>query len=116
MILVLILCEHLFLWKFFFLFYIEVKFNDTNVSQSTTYPGLVYDAEYAVDKDVTTCARTEVIGTTSADASVWWRMDLGVMSIVQRVNIMFKNYDGYGKHTVQKIYIGNFFTSLSLLC
>ena len=101
----------------FFLFYIEVTFNDINVSQSTTYPGLVYDAQYAVDKDVTTCARTEVIGTTSADTSVWWRMDLGVMSIVQRVNIMFKNYDGYGKHTVPKIYIYRaYLSSFSLLC
>ena len=87
-------------------------FEDRNVSQSTTYPGRVYDARYAVDKIVTTCARTEVIGTTSADKSVWWRMDLGVMSIVQRVNILFKNYDGYGKHTIQNIYIGHVFLHL----
>nr|XP_022307469.1 scavenger receptor class F member 1-like [Crassostrea virginica] len=72
-----------------------VTFKDRNVSQSTTYPGIIYDARYAVDKDVSTCARTEVIGTTSGDKSVWWRMDLGVMSIVQRVNILFKNYNGY---------------------
>ena len=81
-----------------------VTFNNGNASQSTTYPGIMYDARYAVDKDVTTCARTEVIGTTSADKSVWWRMDLGEMSIVQRVDISFKNYDGFGKYALKRIY------------
>ena len=78
-------------------FTLVVTFKKGSASQSTTYPGIMYDANYAVDKDVTTCARTDVIGQTSSDKSVWWRMDLGVMSIVQRVDILFKNYDGFGK-------------------
>nr|XP_022311226.1 uncharacterized protein LOC111116524 [Crassostrea virginica] len=72
-----------------------VTFKYKTVSQSTTYPGIKYDARYAVDKNVTTCARTEVIGTTSVDQTVWWKVDLGVMSIVQRVNILFRDYTGF---------------------
>ena len=75
-------------------------FKYKTVSQSTTYPGIKYDARYAVDKNVTTCARTEVIGTTSVDQTVWWKVDLGVMSIVQRVNILFRDYTGFGKEVL----------------
>ena len=78
-------------------FTLVVTFKKGSASQSTTYPGIMYDANYAVDKDVTTCARTDVIGQTSSVESGWWRKDIGVMSIVQCVDIMIKIYGGFGK-------------------
>ena len=56
----------------------------------------IYVAGNAVDRDITTCMRTNVIGTTSPYKTVWWRVDLGGVYNIYSVNILFKNYDGYG--------------------
>ena len=48
-------------------------------TQSKTYlsPTNAYIAENVVDRDVTTCMRTEPIGVNSPDKTVWWKVDLG---------------------------------------
>nr|XP_022311265.1 scavenger receptor class F member 2-like [Crassostrea virginica] len=54
-----------------------------------------YVASNAVDRDITTCMRTDAIGTNSCDQAVWWKVDLGGVYNIYSVNILFKNYDGY---------------------
>ena len=69
-------------------------------TQSTTAysPTDAYIAGNAVDRDITTCMRTEVIGNTSTEKTVWWKVDLGGVYNIYSVNILFKNYDGYGMY------------------
>ena len=55
-----------------------------------------YVAGNAVDRNVTTCMRTKTIGPNSPYKTVWWRVDLGGVYNIYSVNILFKNYDGYG--------------------
>ena len=65
-------------------------------TQSTTYPSSIYTADNAVDRDITTCMRTELIGVTSPYQTVWWRVDLGRVYNIYSVNIRFRNYDDQG--------------------
>ena len=70
-------------------------------TQSTTFPPHQtipnrYVAGNAVDRDITTCMRTDPIGGTSPDDTVWWKVDLGGVYSIYSVNILFKNYDKYG--------------------
>ena len=70
-------------------------------NQSETYaaPGSdvhKYVAGNALDRDITTCMRTDAIGLTSPDKTVWWRVDLGGVYNIYSVNIQFKKYEGYG--------------------
>ena len=69
-------------------------------TQSTTAPGPTdaYRAGNAVDREITTCTRTNIIGETSPDKTVWWMVDLGGVYNIYSVNILFKNYDGYGMY------------------
>ena len=55
-----------------------------------------YVAGNAVDRNVTTCMRTEAIGPRSPYKTVWWKVDLGGVYNIYSVNILFKNYDEYG--------------------
>ena len=74
-----------------------------NASQSHTYPGPLYGAGKAVDGNIATCMRTEAIGSNSPDKTVWWKVDLGGVYNIYSVNILFKNYDGYGmNHEMHK--------------
>ena len=68
-------------------------------TQSTTSlgPDDLYKASNAVDRDITTCMRTDVIGPTSPDKTVWWKVDLGGVFNIHSVHILFKNYGGFGK-------------------
>lgn len=43
-----------------------------------------------------TCMKTLPIGLYSPDKTVWWKVDLGRVFSIHSVNIMFKNYIGYG--------------------
>nr|XP_022311632.1 receptor-type tyrosine-protein phosphatase epsilon-like [Crassostrea virginica] len=65
-------------------------------TQSTTAPSPIdaYRAGNAVDRDITTCMRTDAIGTSS-DKTVWWRVDLGGVYNIYSVNILFKYYDSF---------------------
>ena len=67
-------------------------------TQSTTAvsPTDVFVASKAVDRDITTCMRTILIGVNSPEKTVWWRVDLGGVYNIYSVNILFKNYNGYG--------------------
>lgn len=65
-------------------------------TQSQTYTGVGYDASNAVDGNIATCTRTKEIGIISPDKTVWWKVDLGGIFNIYRINILFKNYDGYG--------------------
>ena len=69
-------------------------------TQSTTAPSNTdsYRAGNAVDRDITTCMRTDTIGVNSPDKTVWWKVDLGGVYSIYSVNILFKNYDGYGMY------------------
>nr|XP_022311272.1 multiple epidermal growth factor-like domains protein 11 [Crassostrea virginica] len=69
-------------------------------TQSSTYPHgsndpNTYVAGNAVDRDITTCMRTEEIGQNSPYKTVWWKVDLGEVYNIYSVNILFKNYDRY---------------------
>ena len=66
--------------------------------QSHTNPGLGHGAENAVDGNTTTCMRTEQIGGSSPYNHVWWKVDLGGVFNIYSVNILFKNYEGYGMY------------------
>ena len=69
-------------------------------TQSTTYTKSVTDDRYkagnAVDGNIMTCMRTDAIGPTSPYKTVWWKVDLGGVYNIYSVNILFKNYNGYG--------------------
>ena len=64
--------------------------------ESTQIDPYRYVAGNAVDRNVTTCMRTGVIGPNSPEKSAWWKVDLGGVYNIYSVNILFKNYDGYG--------------------
>ena len=72
--------------------------HNKNASQSHTASGTGYGAENAVDGNTATCMRTKQIGPNSPDKTVWWRVDLGGVYNIYSVNILFKNYDGYGMY------------------
>lgn len=40
--------------------------------------------------------RTKDIGRSSNDKTVWWKVDLGGVFNIYSINILFKNYDGFG--------------------
>lgn len=42
--------------------------------------------------------RTTDIGPTSVDKTVWWKVDFGGVYNIYSINILFKNYDGYGMY------------------
>ena len=53
-------------------------------------------ASNAVDRDITTCMRTNPIGLNDPEKTVWWKVDLGGVYNIYSVNLLFKNYDGFG--------------------
>ena len=63
----------------------------------------LFKASNAVDRNITTCTRTEIIGPNSPDKRAWWKVDLGGMYHVNSIRIAFKQYDNYGEVTL--IYI-----------
>lgn len=67
-------------------------------TQSKTYAGPYFEASNAVDRNLETCMRTIVIGSTSDDKMVWWKVDLGGVYSIYSINILFKNYGGLGMH------------------
>ncbi|XP_078330769.1 uncharacterized protein LOC144624721 [Crassostrea virginica] len=84
-----------------------------NATQSTEawYYDL-YKADNAVDRNITTCMRTEPIGGASPDKTVWWKVDLGGVHNIYSVNILFRSYDEYesrqrGRFAGFSLYISN---------
>lgn len=65
-------------------------------SQLHTNMGTDYAAGNAVDRNTTTCMRTQAIGRNSPEKIVWWRVDLGKICNIYRINVLFKRWDDYG--------------------
>lgn len=55
-----------------------------------------FSAQNALDRNVTTCTRTAIIGNTSPDKNVSWQVDLGGVYNIYSITILFKEYEGYG--------------------
>lgn len=64
----------------------------------------MYVASNAVDRNTATCMRTNGIGRTSNDKTMWWTVDLGAVYNIYSINILFKHYDGYGVYYKGSIY------------
>lgn len=75
----------------------DLSFEDVAL-QSPTAPGLpkVINASNALDRNTTTCMRTDDIGLQSPHKSTWWKVDLGGVYSIYSINILFKNYNGQG--------------------
>lgn len=67
-------------------------------TQSKSEPGPDYYASKAVDRNSLSCMRTKPIGPKNPDKRVWWKVDLGRVYNIYSINILFKNYDGYGMY------------------
>ena len=52
--------------------------------------------------------RTDIIGENSPDNTTWWTVDLGGVYTIYSVNILFKNYDGFGMYFIS--FLNNFKT------
>lgn len=55
----------------------------------------VSSANNAIDRNITTCSRTDDIGESSLYNIVWWKVDLGGANSIYSIRILFKNYDAY---------------------
>lgn len=73
----------------------DLSFQKVALQSSTRYEPL-HKASYAVDRRTTTWARMDVIGHSSPDKTVWWKVDLGGVYSIYSINVLFKNYDGNG--------------------
>lgn len=54
-----------------------------------------YEATNAVDRNTTTCMRTDALGIGSSGSSkhTWWKVDLGAVYNIYSIDILFKDYD-----------------------
>lgn len=71
---------------------------DKVASQSPTLIGLYYNASYAVDRDISTCMRSNEFGISAPDDSTWWKVDLGGIRNIYSIHILFLNYKNHGKY------------------
>lgn len=72
-------------------------------SHSSTMTGMYYDARYATDRNETTCMRTLDIGHYSPYIIVWWKVDLEEVYNIYSIDIMGKNYMGYGIYSCKHL-------------
>ncbi|XP_062610260.1 platelet endothelial aggregation receptor 1-like [Saccostrea cucullata] len=49
-------------------------------------------ANNAIDGSINTCMKTDIIGPSSEDQTVWWRLDLGDIKSIYSIRIQFKDY------------------------
>lgn len=80
---------------FYFYFKEDLSYNKV-ATQTPIYPGNSYNASNALDRQKGTCMRTEEIGLNSAYHSMWWKVDLGGINNIYSINILFREYTGYG--------------------
>lgn len=84
---------------FCFLSHIDDLSYNKVATQSHTYPGgAYYSANNAVDGNIATCMRTDIIGMNALAKTVWWKVDLGGLRHIYSINILFKNYSVYGDY------------------
>lgn len=59
-----------------------------------------YEATNAVDRNTTTCMRTNAIGIGSSASSkhTWWKVDLGAIYNIYSIDILFKDYRQLGMY------------------
>lgn len=62
-----------------------------------------YAPENAVDRNITTCMRTNDTGTNTQLKTVWWKVDLGDVYSIYNITILFKNYINYGTYFIINI-------------
>lgn len=101
---------------FLFLFKDDISYKKVATQLHTSiFPGNY--ASNAVDRNPETCMRTLPIGTNSPDKTVWWKVDLGGVYSIHSINILFKNYNGYGVLLILKSfdYVGLYKTTLNAL-
>ena len=67
-----------------------------------------------MDGTISTCMRTEPIGLSSPDKTVWWMVDLGGIYNIYSVNILFKNYEELGMQQ-QISFVFVYLTSLCVI-
>nr|XP_034321059.1 multiple epidermal growth factor-like domains protein 6 isoform X2 [Crassostrea gigas] len=72
----------------------DLSYNKSAI-QSHTYRDTIYEAGNAVDGNILTCMRTQEIGRSSLDKTVWWRVDLGGVYNIYCINIVFRNYESW---------------------
>lgn len=83
---------------FFLILYKDISFNKV-ATQSHTYPvGPYHVANNAVDGDIATCMRPDIIGIHALHKAVWWKVDVGGPRNIYSINILFKSYNGYGEY------------------
>lgn len=44
--------------------------------------------------------KTEPIGLSNPDKTVWWRVDLGGLRNIYSISVLFQNYNGYGDYSL----------------
>lgn len=69
---------------------------DKVATQSHIEPGPEFYAYKAVDRNSLSCMRTKPIGWNNPDKIVWWKVDLGRVYNIYSIQILFKNYKGFG--------------------
>lgn len=86
---------------FFLLYYKDDLSHHKSAAQTPIYSGEsvpLYQTSNAVDRNPTTCMRTDHIGPNSPYKTFWWKVDLGGVDRIYRIyriNILFKLYAGY---------------------
>lgn len=60
----------------------------------------LYEADNAIDRKTDTCMRTDVIGKgpSAASKNMWWKVDLGAVYNIYRIDILFKDYRHLGMY------------------
>lgn len=79
---------------------------DKKATQSHTRISTILNtsANSAIDEDTNTCMSSQEIGGRSLYQTFWWKVDLGGVYNIHRINISFKNY-GDGVYTFYTLYI-----------
>lgn len=82
-----------------FLFADDISFKAV-ASQSPVFPGptKMYEPNNAIDRNPATCMRTNEIGPETENKVTWWKVDLGGVFNIYSINILFRNYDGFGMY------------------
>lgn len=59
-----------------------------------------YEATNAVDRNTTTCMRTDAIGigASAPNNHTWWMVDLGAVYNIYSIDILFKEYGHLGMY------------------
>lgn len=85
--------KHSNLWKSIISFLDDLSYNKIATQSPIYQRNSEYEANNALDRNITTCMRTQAIGLSSTDNSMWWKVDLGGLNNVYRITIMFKSYE-----------------------